>query len=137
MAFAALFLSREICYFYNENLTRNFKGGNIMGKINRISVSEWRSQHDFDIDGDTFTTKQWHDIIWSLNKYLAWPYGDYAEVEVIASVPREKNNRVIVWNKDGFVLIEATKYKLGNSIKYKVTYWQPNAIDLNRLFVRV
>lgn len=29
-----------------------------MGKINRISVSEWRSQHDFDVDGDTFTTKQ-------------------------------------------------------------------------------
>ena len=129
MAFAALFLSREICYFYNENLTRNFKGGNIMGKINRISVSEWRSQHDFDVDGDTFTTKQWHDIINSLNKYLAWPDEDYAVVEV-----REKNNKVIVWNKDGFVLIEATKYKLGNSINYKVTYWD---VDLNRLFVRV
>ena len=104
-----------------------------MGKINRISVSEWRSQHDFDIDGDTFTTKQWHDIIWSLNKYLAWPYGDYAVIEV-----REKSNEVVVWDKDGFsVLIEATKYKLGNSIKYKVTYWEPNEIDLNRLFVRV
>ena len=101
-----------------------------MGKINRISVSEWRSQHDFDVDGDTFTTKQWHDIIWSLDKYLIWSYGDYTEV-------REKNNKVTVWNKDGFVLIEATKYKLGNSISYKVTYWQPNVIDLNRLFVRV
>lgn len=101
-----------------------------MGKINRISVSEWRSQHDFDINGDTFTTKQWHDIIWSLDKYLAWPDGDYAEV-------REKNNKVIVWNKDGFVLIEATKYKSGNSINYKVSYWESNAIDLNRLFVRV
>lgn len=71
-------------------------------------------------------------LFWSLDKYLAWPYGDYAEVEV-----GEKNNKVIVWNKDGFVLIEATKYKLGNSIKYKVTYWEPNVIDLNRLFVRV
>ena len=103
-----------------------------MGKINRISVSEWRSQHGFALDGDTFTTKQWHDIIWSLNKYLAWPDEDYATVEV-----REKNNKVIVWNKDGVVLIEATKYKLGNSINYKVTYWHPNAIDLNKLFVRV
>ena len=101
-----------------------------MGKINRISVSEWRSQHGFDVDGDTFTTKQWHDIIWSLDKYLIWSYGDYTEV-------REKNNKVTVWNKDGFVLIEATKYKMGNSINYKVTYWQPNVIDLNRLFVRV
>ena len=110
-----------------------------MGKINRISVSEWRSQHDFDVDGDTFTTKQWHDIIWSLDKYLAWPDEDYVKVEVIAGIhgKREKNNKVIVWNKDGFVLIEATKYKLGNSIKYKVTYWEPDAIDLNRLFVRV
>ena len=101
-----------------------------MGKINRISVSEWRSQHDFDVDGDTFTTKQWHDLINSLNKYLIWSYGDYTEV-------REKNNKVTVWNKDGFVLIEATKYKRGNSINYKVTYWQPNVIDLNKLFVRV
>ena len=103
-----------------------------MGKINRISVSEWRSQHDFYVEGDTFTTEQWHDIIWSLNKYLAWPYGDHAEVEV-----GDKNNNVIVWSKDGFVLIEATKYWLRNSIKYRVTYWEPNAIDLNELFVRV
>lgn len=94
-----------------------------MGKINRISVSEWRSQHDFALDGDTFTTKQWHDIINSLN----------AVVEV-----REKSNEVIVWDKDGlFVLIEATKKYKGNFIKYKVTYWDPDAIDLNRLFVRV
>ena len=103
-----------------------------MGKINRISVSEWRSRHDFGIDGDTFTTKQWHDIIWSLDKYLAWSYEGYAVVEV-----REKNNKVVVWDDVGCVLIEATKYKLGNSIKYKVTHWEPNAIDLNRLFVRV
>ena len=103
-----------------------------MGKINRITVAEWRRQHNFDVDGDTFTTKQWHDICNSLNKYLAWPDGDYAVVEV-----REKNNKVIVWNKDGFILIEATKHKLGNSINYKVTYWNPDALDLGGLFVRV
>ena len=101
-----------------------------MGKINRVSISEWRSRQGFVVDEDTFTAEQWHDIIWSLDKYLIWSYGDYTEV-------REKNNKVTVWNKDGFVLIEATKYKLGNSISYKITYWQPNVIDLNRLFVRV
>ena len=104
-----------------------------MGKINRVTVSEWRSRHGFDLNGDTFTTKQWHDIINSLNKYLAWPDEDYVVVEV-----REKSNEVIVWDKDGlFVLIEAKRNKLGNSINYKVTYWDPDAIDLNRLFVRV